>query len=208
MSKNSKKKDASNVLKMAVDILEEEIASGILAAKKMEKKVFNLDDHKPEEPSELMSRIRRDVHEAVDLMMDSMTVLVDYFGVLNEQVSKKQNANNHQNNGQTSAPVIKNDAPANAGEKIDLAFLLTNDCTEETKSIHLKKPELVNINGEKINIRNIRYDASQFILKPDASRQISIGVSLPKNTKSGSYTGLIQDMNNPEIHVLIIINVA
>jgi hypothetical protein len=207
MSKNSKKKDASSVLKMAVDILEEEIASGILAAKKMEKKVFNLDEKKAEEPSELMSRIRRDVHEAVDLMMDSMTVLVDYFGVLNEKVVRNENGHNNEGNGQSSAPVIKNDTPTSAGDKIDLTFQLTNDSADESKSVQLKKPELVNISGEKINPRNIRFSAPKFSLNPYASRRVTMGVSLPKSTRSGSYTGLIQDMNNPEIHVLVIINV-
>ncbi len=207
MSKKSKKKDASDVLKMAVDILEEEIASGILAAKKMEKKVFNLEDRKSEEPSELMSRIRRDVHEAVDLMMDSMTVLVDYFGVLNENITKNQNGHKQESNGQSTAPIVKNDTPCKAGEKIDLVFQLTNDSSQEKKSIQIKKPELVNINGEKILPRNIQYNTSSFILEPEASKQVTISVSLPKKTNPGSYTGLIQDMNNPEIHVLVIIDV-
>jgi len=210
MNKNSKKKDAPEILKMAVDILEEEIAAGILAAKKMEKKVFNLGENRNERPSDLMSRIRRDVHEAVDLFMDSVTVLTDYVGVLNDQVSRADQ-NGQNNNGsatrQTSAPIIKNDQPAHGGDQIELKIMLTNDSSKNEKQIDLKKPELVNIVGQKINPRNIRFIKSKFVLKPQGQQEVAITLNLPKATQSGTYTGLIQDVNNPEIHVLMIVEI-
>lgn len=53
---------AQKVINSAVNVLEEEIAAGILAAKKIEKKVLDVDNIRSD-PDDLMNRIRRDTHE-------------------------------------------------------------------------------------------------------------------------------------------------
>ncbi len=66
--------DAQNLISSAVNVLEEEIAAGILAAKNIEKDVIDVDDIRSD-PNDLFNRIRRDTHEAVDLFMDAFTAI-------------------------------------------------------------------------------------------------------------------------------------
>src|SRR5450432_3774167 len=80
--------DAQRILKTAVDVLEEEIAAGIVAAKKLEKKVINVDEVRSTNPEELMSRVRRDVHDAVDIFLDAVTALTNHFSSLTETITK------------------------------------------------------------------------------------------------------------------------
>ena len=92
MSPNKVIGDAQRILKTAVDVLEEEIAAGILAAKKLEKKVINVDEVRSTHPEELMSRIRRDVHDAVDIFLDAVTALTNHFSSLTETITKTKEA--------------------------------------------------------------------------------------------------------------------
>src|SRR5215210_6025569 len=80
--------DAQRILKTAVDVLEEEIAAGIVAAKKLEKKVINVDEVRSANPEELMSRIRRDTHDAVDIFLDAITALTNYVTNLSQTINK------------------------------------------------------------------------------------------------------------------------
>jgi hypothetical protein len=81
--------DAQHLLKKAVNVLEEEIAAGILAAKNIEKKVLNVDEVRDTNPEELMSRIRRDTHDAVDILLDAFSALTSHFGLLAETLKTK-----------------------------------------------------------------------------------------------------------------------
>jgi len=212
MSQNNKKKDASSMLKMAVDILEEEIAAGILAAKKMEKKVFDLKDNPTERPAELMGRIRHDIHEAVDLFMDSFTVLTGYLENINGNFKQHQNGqvknDQHKNEAPASVPVIKNEVPIAPGATIALEFNVTNKDSEKPMDIHLSKPDLVNIKGQKINAGNISLSASKFQLAPNAGRIVTLKIKTPKSAPAGNFNGLIRDLADPNVHILVILEIA
>src|SRR5688500_13110669 len=87
VSPNKVINNAQRILTSAVDVLEEEIAAGILAAKKLEKKVINVDELRNAAPEELMSRIRRDAHDAVDLFLDAVTALSNQITSLTESAN-------------------------------------------------------------------------------------------------------------------------
>src|SRR5450432_2749591 len=74
LNPNSMLNNAQRVLSSAVNVLEEEIAAGILAAKRIEKKVLNVDDVR-NNPENLLNRIRKDTHEVVDLFLDAAIAL-------------------------------------------------------------------------------------------------------------------------------------
>src|SRR5690554_4229546 len=87
---------AQKVINSAVNVLEEEIAAGILAAKKIEKRVLDVDDIRSN-PDDLMNRIRRDTHEAVDLFLDALTAITKQVNKLadtNATNEEKTTANN------------------------------------------------------------------------------------------------------------------
>ncbi len=111
--------DAQRMLKSAVDVLEEEIAAGILAAKNLEKKVINVDEVRSENPEELMSRIRRDTHDAIDIILDAVTVIVNQFTNLSDSVLKTK-SNGSTTKATDQIPVVKNEGVAKAGDNIEI----------------------------------------------------------------------------------------
>ena len=108
---------AQKVINSAVNVLEEEIAAGILAAKKIERKVLDLDEIQTD-PDDLMNRIRRDTHEAVDLFMDAITALTKQINKLTDKEDSSQTEKTATDT-QKKAPVLSmivSERPLRAGE--------------------------------------------------------------------------------------------
>src|SRR5205809_7233646 len=80
--------NAQRVLSSAVNVLEEEIAAGILAAKKIEKKVIDVEDVR-NNPENLLNRIRKDTHEVVDLFLDAAIALSSQLKLLSDNLTKQ-----------------------------------------------------------------------------------------------------------------------
>ncbi len=198
--------DAQRMLKSAVDVLEEEIAAGILAAKNLEKKVINVEEVRREIPEELMSRIRRDTHDAIDIILDAVTVLVNQFSNLSDSVLKSKD------NGLTpkstdQIPVVKNDGVAKAGDNIEIPVLLTNDSKDEQMTFELNKTDLTGPGGNKILARNISLVPRMVILKPSGQKEVAIKIKIPKSCSAGTYSGLFQDNKNLNLRTVVTIDV-
>ena len=88
LNPNNMLNNAQRVLSSAVNVLEEEIAAGILAAKKIEKKVINVDDIR-NDPENLLNRIRKDTHEVVDLFLDGFIALSSQLKILSDNVARQ-----------------------------------------------------------------------------------------------------------------------
>jgi len=146
--------DAQRILKTAVDVLEEEIAAGIVAAKKLEKKVINVDEVRSTNPEELMSRIRRDTHDAVDIFLDAITALTNHFTNLSQTVSHV-NGNTVVKETPDNIQVVKNEGNAKPGSTVEIPILLTNNSKDQPMSVELNKADLTGPNQEKIRVRYI-----------------------------------------------------
>lgn len=198
--------NAQRILKTAVDVLEEEIAAGILAAKKLEKKVINVDEVRNTNPEELMSRVRRDVHDAVDIFLDAVTALTNHFSTLTDSITKTKDTVSTKSTASGIA-VIKNEEKAKPGDNIELAMLLTNESKDEQKSVVLNKADLINAGGNKILSRNINIEPQSFALAPSDKKEVLIKIKIPLNCKPGKYSGLFLDNNDNELRTVITIEV-
>ena len=198
--------DAQRILKTAVDVLEEEIAAGILAAKKIEKKVINVDEVRGTNPEELMSRVRRDVHDAVDIFLDAVTALTNHFSSLTETITKTKEATVTKS-AASNIPVIKNEGKVKAGMDIELPMLLTNESRDQQKVIELNKGDLINARGNKILSRYINIAPKSFTLAPLDKKEVVIKVKIPLTCKPGIYSGLFQDINDMDIKTVVTIEV-
>jgi len=199
--------DAQRILKTAVDVLEEEIAAGILAAKKLEKKVINVDEVRDTNPEELMSRVRRDVHDAVDIFLDAVTALTNHFSSLTETITKTKEATVAKNAASNIA-VIKNEGKAKAGENIELQMSLTNESKDEQKIVTLNKADLINAQGNKILSRYLSIEPQSFTLAPLDKKEVVIKIKIPLTCKPGIYSGLLQDSNDANIRTVVTIEVG
>jgi len=198
--------DAQRILKTAVDVLEEEIAAGIVAAKKLEKKVINVDEVRGSNPEELMSRVRRDIHDAVDIFLDAVTALTNHFSSLTETITKTKEAATSKTPTSNIA-VIKNEGKAKAGENIELPMLLTNESKNQQKIVTLNKADLINAPGNKILSRYITIEPSTFTLVPSDKKEVLIKIKVPLTCKPGIYSGLFQDINDIDIKTVVTIEV-
>jgi hypothetical protein len=206
---NSIMNNAQRILNTAVDVLEEEIAAGILAARKLEKKIINVDEIRGN-PEELMSRIRRDTHEAVDLFLDAITVITNHIGHLSETLNKKEPAAEKKPPLATAplVPVVKNDGFAKAGDTVEIAVSFTNDSRDAAIAIAITKTDLIDPGGNKILSRYISLLPASLVVKPLESKETIVRVKIPKTSKPGSYSGLFRDNKNPDLRTIVIIDVA
>lgn len=200
--------NANKVLSAAVNVLEEEIAAGILAAKKIETKIIDVEDIR-EDPQDLMNRIRRDVHEAVDLLMDSVTAITRQLGVLS-QSTKTSPATAAKNEKQKSPeiPVIRNLKPAAAGDVVILKLALANTESEQPVHIQLQKVDLNGPLSHTIPAKHIILKPASLTLNTGQEKEISIQIKIPPKIVAGQYSGLFVDAqdsaNKAIIHVDVI----
>ena len=212
LNPNAMLSNAQRVLSSAVNVLEEEIAAGILAAKKIEKKVIDVDDIR-NNPEDLMNRIRRDTHEAVDLFLDALTAISKQLGFLSNTISKetenvkKTTAPDNEKKQANTIPVIENDAPIKPGQTAVMYMSLSDDSAKEPVNVQLQKTDLTSLLQQKILGRYIQLTPSSFVLKPGEEKEITIQVKLPKNCKPGHYSALITDILNPSIKTVVAIEV-
>lgn len=197
--------DAQRILKTAVDVLEEEIAAGIVAAKKLEKKVINVDAVRSNDPEELMSRIRRDTHDAVDIFLDAITALTNHFTSLSQTAKN----GNHEGVIKPSSviQVVKNDNTCRPGSTVEIPILLTNESPAQFITVELNKTDLTGQRLQKISTRHITVEPASMVLPPAEKRELMIKIAIPTNCKAGTYSGLFQDNNDPKLRTVISIDV-
>lgn len=198
--------DAQRILKTAVDVLEEEIAAGIVAAKKLEKKVINVDEVRSTNPEELMSRIRRDTHDVVDILLDAITAITNHFTNLSQMMSKVKENTAVKENGNT-IQVVKNEESAKPGSTVEIPILLTNNSKDQPMSVELNKADLTGPDEQKIRKRQITVVPRSFMLEPEDKKEVIIKIKVPLTCKPGTYSGLFLDNKNLNVRTVVTIDV-
>lgn len=195
---------AQKVINSAVDVLEEEIAAGILAAKKVEKKILDVEDIRSN-PDDLMNRIRRDTHEAVDLFLDALSAISKQVGNLTTSLDEEEKAKTKTaspTKTESTVTLLETDQPLKAGQSHVFKCILFEDSEEITK-IRFQKTHLLGPNNQIINSRALKITPNHFNLKPKEEREISIELKLPKNTLPGNYNAFISDVDGTIINILL-----
>ena len=205
---------AQKMVSSAVNVLEEEIAAGILAAKKLENKLIDVEEVRSNQ-DELMNRIRRDTHEAVDLFLDAFAALTQQLNGFIEKEKKNSTTEEKSTNAKTStkktssedleAVVLQTETPLKPGESTEFELLISE---EVATKISLQKSDLQSTGNKKINLRNIIISPSEFTLKPKVETEIKIQIKVPKTAVSGHYHTLITDQFNPKIRIILSIEIA
>lgn len=212
LNPNNMLNNAQRVLSSAVNVLEEEIAAGILAAKKIEKKVIDVEDVR-NNPENLLNRIRKDTHEVVDLFLDAAIALSSQLKIFNDTVERQNgkmktaapSAEKKQNNPVT---ILQHDEPLLPGETVTLYMNLSDDEMKAPVTIQLQKTDLKGPSTERIPVRNISIKPSTIILKPGENKEVAINIKIPANCRKGHYTALFTDVQNPLLKALINIEVV
>lgn len=196
--------NAQKIVSSAVNVLEEEIAAGILAAKKFENKFINIEEVRSNE-DELMNRIRRDTHEAVDLFLDAFAALTQQLNSVIDK-DKKMKAQTSSEEVKSTAPIshtiiLENDKALKAGESANFQMLLSDD--EKDTKIALVKCDFTSTDNSIISRKNITITPSSIFLRPKENGEINIQVKIPANTASGFYRAILTDKFNPKIAIIL-----
>lgn len=203
--------NAQEIINSAVNVLEEEIAAGILAAKKVEKEVIDVDDIR-HNPDDLMNRIRRDTHEAVDLFIDALTAITKHVGELSTTLDNSNGSSNHSEsvNGQgkeNTISYIEADEPLNPGQSTSIILSVFDNHSKTPVDIKIQKTDLTGPQKQSIHSRAIKIIPSTVSLKSGEEKEISVQVKVPKNASPGKYHALLTDANNHDFRVVIGIEV-
>jgi hypothetical protein len=212
LNPNAMLNNAQRVLSSAVNVLEEEIAAGILAAKKIEKKVINVDDVRGDSEN-LANRLRKDTHEVVDLFIDALIAVTNQLKNLSTNVNNTNDVLKKTTSATTQKPaatlaMLQPDAPVKAGETTTVFMQLSNDESKEAVKIALKKNDLAGPSNQKILSKYIQIKPASVVLKPTEEKELSIQIKVPPSCKAGHYTALLTDELNPKTKVLLSIDVV
>lgn len=209
-NKSKKKTDeifsgAQRLINSAVNVLEEEIAAGILAAKKIEKKVIDVDDIRSD-PNDLLNRIRRDTHEAVDLFLDAFTAISKQLNNLtafqSSNTADQEEPTNQTAKANNNAIVLAADSPLSPGEKVSFCFSLSED-TETVSKLTFRKTNLIGLNNSTIYSRAIKITPSEIELKPNEAQDIMVDITIPKNAEPDQYSAFITTEGPNAIKVVV-----
>lgn len=203
--------NAQDIINSAVNVLEEEIAAGILAAKKIEKEVIDVDDVR-RDPDDLMNRIRRDTHDAIDLFIDALTVITKHVTELSTTLKdQKETAGKPEpptgRSSDNKVSFIEPDKPLKPGESTSMALTLFDDASEQTIDIKIQKTQFSGPGRQFIYSGAIKVEPSEISLEPGEEIDVTVQINLPKNAEPGTYHALLTDANDHDFRIVIRIEV-
>ncbi|WGK64229.1 hypothetical protein [Croceiramulus getboli] len=205
---------AQRIVNSAVNVLEEEIAAGILAAKRIEKKLIDVEEIRSD-PDALMNRIRRDSHEVLDLFIDAFASLTGQMNSVIEALkneteaqaaSTKKNKPGKSTASAASLVALAPDEPLKPGTTTSLTLLFQED--SEEKKIELRKADLMGPGDQIINKRALKMEPAVLTLNRKKEGELKLTIKLPKNSQPGHYNALLTDKDDPKVGVLLSLEVV
>ncbi|HEY5746197.1 MAG TPA: hypothetical protein VIU12_08995 [Chryseolinea sp.] len=202
---------ASNIVSKAANILEEEIAKGIVAARQLEGRFTDVDKVRDASHHELISRFRKDAHDIVDILMDVATVAVKNAanpGALFKLGSKNETEAPSESSS-AKIPLIKIPGVLIPGQAaVELPLTLENDSKSEIKSIHFENTALMEPSGSQIAASAMKFEPNPLVIQPQSSGHVMISLSIPKKAKPGSYSCFVQARNMEQLKATVLVQVA
>jgi hypothetical protein len=201
----------SRVVQQAASILEEEIAAGIVAAKRVEKHFVDSSALRLNEPNALMQRFRRDLHEVVDIVVDLINVAVQYVDGLGQRtvtirgVKHEADLEHKTDNGRLSTLAMSR--PVKAGESVELTMVLENGNEEPTDESSFHSTDLVNANSDRILAEQVVFRPSSVVVGPNTTEEITVSVNVAEETPAGIYSGLIQATGLDQLRAVLMVQV-
>ena len=200
--------EAQRIVRLATDILEEEIAAGIVAAKALEKKVIDVDKVRDKDNDHIISRFRSDAHEVIDMLMDVVSVAATQLETVSNKVVNIIPTPSKPSTQSTQVPIVQSDTVVAPGGTQEIKMQLQNDSKKNPMKIALADADLFAPSGERILARNVSVTPKVLTLQPGEKQHVTIQVKVPKNTKAGKYSGLLQDKNIENLQAMLAVEVS
>jgi hypothetical protein len=186
---------ATRIVEQAASILEEEIASGIVAAKNVEERYVNVSNLRTGDPEKVMQRFRNDAHEVVDILLDLVNVSINSLGGLTRRVVSVQSrplAEGSKTAGTAGISALVIPGTLKENETGEISMLIENDGDTPTEEFNFKCASLLSASDGSISPRHIQFSPKKIAVGPNTFEKIVVSVKVPKDTKPGVYSGLLQ----------------
>ena len=199
----------SKVVQQAASILESEIAAGVRIVQQTENKFPQVEKFRSEPTNEVIQRFRRDAHEVVDIFIDVVGSTLKSAPNLNDvnflrigtvavkpvQVAQAQN------------PIITAPKAVKAGETAEIQISFENNRSTETEEFKLFSTDLISNAGERLPSGLVKFSPHIIKIAPHQTQQATLTIAVPKDTRSGTYSGLVLASNMPDLKSEIVIKV-
>lgn len=180
---------AAALVQQAADILDTEMASGVLAAHAASP---GWGTPATGQPADIGGQIlRRQVHDFIDALADSIAQLETPVGQwIADTVQAAGMASSIPGGDGQSVTLLSPAAAVSAGGKTKLSFTLHNDSDQRTQ-FTLFCTDLYNPTGYRIADNQVQLSQWEVSLGPDAQAAITVEIGVPYGTIAGTYSGLL-----------------
>jgi hypothetical protein len=199
---------APAVVIKAASILEEELASGLRAAKRIEQRFLNVDALRSQNPDAVMLKFRRDAHDAVDIILDILTAATQ---TVSAQAGRFINVT--AGTGATKAddglapdvsvPALRVPGTVAAGSSGEVSLSLENTSEVGTSSFTLHCSDLLSATGAKIAAASISFSPETLSVGPKKSGRVALCVNVPDGTPAGKYEGFVRATQLESLRALL-----
>lgn len=206
----------SRIVQRAAFILEEEIASGIVAAQQVEKQFIDVEKLRSRDAEETLQRFRRDAHDVVDILLDLVNVATNSLsGLAQRAVTISANAvDAAASAGQPTStpsggiPALTIGRPVKAGERVEVPMRLENDSDRVTETFHFISSDLLNPSGQRIPAQEISFAPETISIEPHQSATITVAINVPEGAEAGVYSGLLQATRLDQLRAVVTLQVT
>lgn len=197
------------VVRQAAGILEEEVAAGISAVKKLEQGFVNVGELRASEKDQVLQRFRRDAHEVVDIVLDVLSTATRYASDLAGQAVTLRSGPRHGVAGspQNFTPTVRLAEAVAPGGKGEIVMTLENSSPDEETEFSFVGTDLISDGGAKIASANIGFKPARVTIAPGETADVTIAVKVPKTVPKGVYTGLIQASKWQQLRAVLVAEV-
>lgn len=209
----------SKIVQQAASILEEEIAAGIVAAKKVEARLLDVQKLRGADSQEVMQRFRRDAHEVVDILIDLVNVATNSLSGVAQRVIRISEAGVGAAAGGAAAsggklrpagsavPSLAVSQPLKPGESVAVPLTLENDGDTTTENFRFLCSDLVNASGDRIAGGHVSFAPEALVIGPHSAATVTVTVNAPPGTPAGVYSGIVQATKLEQLRAVLSVHI-
>jgi len=202
---------AAEIVGRSATVLEEEIASGIVAARQVEEKFIDVDKLRGGDHNRFARKMRRDVHDVVDILVDLVETGVQSAGGLAQKAVKlrpEQGFGSRQP-PPGNIPTLTTGTPLEPGGTAEIKMTLENVSDTETEEFNFTASDLINAAiGEQIDAEQVSISPSPVSIAPNGECTVTIQVKVPPKTPAGVYSGLLQATRMDRLRAILTVQVS
>ncbi|NHZ90555.1 hypothetical protein F2P45_16245 [Massilia sp. CCM 8733] len=199
----------SRIVQQAASTLEEEIALGVAAAKRVEMRFVDVEKLRAGDPADVMQRFRRDAHEVVDILLDMVVLASNSLGALSERVVTVRPGGGAAvpKQGGDATASLKMPQPIAPGGSLSVPMTLENAADVPTDMFRFHCSDLLSESGARLAAARIGFVPEQLFIPARSAATVQITVTVPPDAAPGTYSGLLLASQLEQVRAVLTVQV-